>query len=71
MRYRVQNIPLWLDEGDGALLRRVARTWWLWGAAVAMAFLVVGAVIAPVAIVPLFNSPRRLADQRVVAQVPE
>ena len=52
-----------------AVVRRVGRTWWLWGAAVAMALQVVGAVIAPVAIAPIFNDPRRLADQRVTGPV--
>ena len=38
-----------------ALMRRTGRTWWLWGAALAVIFVVFGAVIAPVAIEPLFN----------------
>ena len=38
-----------------ALMRRTGRTWWLWGAGLAVIFVVFGAVIAPVAIEPLFN----------------
>jgi len=49
--------------------RRVRERWWLWGALVGMAFLTFAAVIAPVVIVPLFNSPTRLADPRVVVPV--
>lgn len=52
-----------------AVVRRLPRTWWIWGAGVSLLFLVFGALIAPVLIVPLFNSPRRLADQRVVAPI--
>jgi STE24 endopeptidase len=52
-----------------AVLRRARRAWWLWGAAVSLAFMTFVAVIAPVAIVPLFNSPKRLGDQRVVAPI--
>jgi Zn-dependent protease with chaperone function len=52
-----------------AVIRRLQRTWWLWGAGVALVFLVIGVLIAPVLIVPLFNTPKKLADQRVVAPI--
>jgi STE24 endopeptidase len=52
-----------------AIVRRLSRTWWLWGAAASVALLAVGATIAPVLIVPLFNHPKRLADPRVVAPI--
>ena len=52
-----------------AVLRHAARSWWLWGALVTMLLMTIGSVIAPVALVPLFNSPKRLADQRVVAPI--
>jgi STE24 endopeptidase len=52
-----------------AVVRRVPRTWWLWGAAVSLALLAFGAVVAPVLIVPLFNTPKKLQDQRVVAPI--
>ena len=38
-----------------ALMRRTGRAWWLWGAGLAVVFVVFGAVIAPVAVEPLFN----------------
>jgi STE24 endopeptidase len=42
------------------VVRRAPRTWWLWGTAVAMLFLMLGAVVAPVWIAPLFNHYRAL-----------
>jgi STE24 endopeptidase len=45
-----------------AVFRRAARTWWLWGAGVAMAFLVIGAMIYPVWIAPMFNAYKPLPD---------
>jgi STE24 endopeptidase len=47
----------------------VPRTWWIWGAVVTIAFSAFGALIFPVAILPLFNSPKRLTDQRVVQPI--
>jgi STE24 endopeptidase len=52
-----------------AVVRKLERTWWVWGAIAMLAFLVFGAAIAPVAIVPLFNKPTRLTDQRVVQPI--
>jgi STE24 endopeptidase len=52
-----------------AVVRRLPRTWWMWGAAVSLAFVAFGAVIAPVLIVPLFNTPKKLQDPRVVGPI--
>ncbi|HTO96317.1 MAG TPA: M48 family metallopeptidase [Myxococcales bacterium] len=52
-----------------AIVRRLTRTWWIWGAVASVALLAFASVIAPVLIVPLFNSPRRLQDTRVVAPI--
>ena len=52
-----------------AVVRRLPRTWWLWGAVATIAFAVFFVVIVPVAIVPVFNNPKRLEDQRVVAPI--
>jgi STE24 endopeptidase len=52
-----------------AVVRRVPRTWWLWGAVTSLVLFTAGNVVAPVLIVPIFNSPRRLADQRVVGPI--
>ena len=52
-----------------AVVRKLPRTWWIWGTAVAVALLAFGSLIAPVLIVPLYNNPKRLEDQRVVAPI--
>ncbi|HEX9603460.1 MAG TPA: M48 family metallopeptidase [Myxococcales bacterium] len=52
-----------------AVVRRLPRTWWLWGAVASVAFNAFFALIVPIAIVPIFNSPKRLTDQRVVAPI--
>ncbi len=44
------------------VLRKAPRTWWLWGAVVAVLFLVVGMALAPVFIEPLFNDYTELRD---------
>ena len=49
-----------------AIVRRLPRTWWVWGAITGIAFLFIGVVIGPVLITPIFNSPKKLTDQRVV-----
>jgi len=49
-----------------AVLRRARRTWWIWGSAVTIAFLGLGAVIAPVYIAPMFNTYTKLDDARVL-----
>jgi len=48
-----------------AVLRRAPRTWWLWGAVVALVFLTFTVVIAPVYIDPLFNTYVPLDDAKV------
>jgi STE24 endopeptidase len=45
-----------------AVFRKAPRTWWLWGAAVLVALAVVGILIAPVFISPLFNTYTELKD---------
>lgn len=49
-----------------ALVRRVPRNAWLLGSAVAIAVEFLAVVIVPVVLVPIFNSPKKLADVRVV-----
>lgn len=39
-----------------AVFRKAPRTWWIWGAALMLAFLIFGALISPVFIAPLFNT---------------
>jgi STE24 endopeptidase len=52
-----------------AIVRRLPRTWWVWGAIAAIGFAFFGAVIGPVVLTPIFNSPKKLTDQRVVAPI--
>ena len=51
------------------LVRRLGERWWIWGTLVTILFFAAGALIAPVLIVPLFNSPHLLQDARVVAPI--
>ena len=44
------------------VVRRLPRTWPVWGAVTGVAFLIVGALIAPVYIAPLFNEYTPLSD---------
>jgi STE24 endopeptidase len=48
-----------------AVVRKLGRSWWLWGAGVTSLFIVIGALIAPVFIAPLFNTYTKLSDARV------
>lgn len=54
-----------------AVIRRAPRSWWLWGTGVVGIFLLVGVMIAPVFIAPLFNTYSEMADgplrDRIVA----
>lgn len=44
------------------VVRKLPRTWWLWGALVTFAFAVFTVMIVPVYILPLFNKISRLED---------
>ena len=48
-----------------AVLRRVGPSWWLWGTFVAVTFLVLLVLVAPVVIDPLFNTYKPVADGAV------
>lgn len=47
-----------------AVLRRV-RAWWVWGSLVAVAFVMVVQLLAPVFILPLFNTYTKLEDPAI------
>lgn len=47
------------------IVRRLPRTWWIWGSAVSVVFLVISILIGPVFISPLFNKYTKLKDERV------
>ncbi len=48
------------------IVRRLPRTWWIWGAVVTNLFLIFVILIAPVYIVPIFNKVTRLDDPKIV-----
>ena len=54
-----------------AVFRKAPRTWWIWGTAVALAFMVFGMLIAPVYIAPLFNTYNLLDDKNVLDPILE
>ncbi|HEX8078211.1 MAG TPA: M48 family metalloprotease, partial [Chthoniobacterales bacterium] len=48
-----------------AVFRRAPRTWWVWGTVVSIVFTVLGIMLAPVYIEPLFNTYKPLEDPAV------
>ncbi|PYI94023.1 MAG: peptidase M48 [Verrucomicrobia bacterium] len=48
-----------------AVFRRAPRTWWVWGTIVSIVFTVLGLILAPVYIEPLFNTYKPLNDPAV------
>lgn len=51
------------------VVRRLPRTWPLWGAIVAIVFLMFGILISPVYIAPLFNKYTRLNDPKITGPI--
>jgi STE24 endopeptidase len=52
-----------------AIVRRLPRSWWLWGAIAMTGLTVVQAAITPVFLVPIFNTVTRLNDPKVTAPI--
>ncbi|MBB4014690.1 M48 family metallopeptidase [Niveibacterium umoris] len=50
-------------------IRRAPKTWWLWGSAIATGFLMIGMVLGPVFIAPLFNDYKPLSDPKVRSEI--
>jgi len=48
------------------VVRRLPRTWWIWGAAVTILFLFFVVLITPVYLIPIFNKVTRLDDPKIV-----
>jgi Zn-dependent protease with chaperone function len=48
-----------------AVVRKLPRSWPAWGAAACVAFLIIGSLIGPVFIAPLFNKYTPLTDARI------
>jgi STE24 endopeptidase len=51
------------------IVRRLPRTWWIWGAVVTTLFLIFVSLIAPVFIFRIFNKVTRLDDPKIVAPI--
>lgn len=47
------------------LVRRLGKTWWVWGAAFMIVFFVFVSLISPVYIAPLFNQYKTLEDAKI------
>ncbi len=52
-----------------AVIRKATRTWWVWGAGVAIVFSIFVATIAPVYIAPLFNTYKSLPASPLKGQI--
>jgi STE24 endopeptidase len=51
------------------VVRRLPRTWWVWGAVVTTVFFIFTVLISPVYIVPIFNKVTRLNDPKIVVPI--
>jgi STE24 endopeptidase len=51
------------------LVRRLSRSWWIWGAAVSIVFVVIVILIGPVYLVPIFNTTKRLDDPKITQPI--
>src|SRR5208283_3465164 len=51
------------------IVRRLQRTWWIWGAVVSLCFLILVVLISPVYLVPIFNKVTRLNDPKVTRPI--
>jgi STE24 endopeptidase len=51
------------------IVRRLSKTWWIWGAVVTIAFFVVTVLISPIYILPLFNKVTRLDNPKIVEPI--
>jgi STE24 endopeptidase len=51
------------------LVRRIERTWWIWGAVVTEVFLIIVTLITPVYLVPIFNTVKPLNDPKITEPI--
>lgn len=50
-------------------IRKVKKNWWIWGGSIAIAFLIIGMLITPIFISPLFNKYKPLADGNLKKEI--
>jgi STE24 endopeptidase len=48
------------------IVRRLPKTWWIWGAVVTIVFFIMTILIFPIYVLPLFNKITRLNDPKIV-----
>jgi STE24 endopeptidase len=51
------------------VVRKLPRTWWIWGSLVTLAFIAFVSLIAPVYLVPIFNKVTRLNDPAITEPI--
>src|ERR1700680_668279 len=51
------------------IVRRLRRTWWIWGSAATLLFLIVVILISPISIFPIFNKITRLDGPKVTQPI--
>ena len=51
------------------IVRRLRRTWWIWGSVVTLCFMILVVLIAPVYIIPIFNKVTVLNDPKVTQPI--
>jgi STE24 endopeptidase len=51
------------------VVRRLRRTWWIWGSVVSIAFMMFFVMLVPVFIVPIFNTTTKLNDPKITQPI--
>jgi STE24 endopeptidase len=52
-----------------AIVRRLQRTWWIWGSIAAIVFTTIAIALGPVYIQPIFNDIKKLDDPKVTVPI--
>jgi len=52
-----------------AIVRRLPRSWWVWGTIAITALTIVQVAIGPVFIQPIFNTPKKLSDPKITIPI--
>jgi STE24 endopeptidase len=52
-----------------AIVRKLPRTWWIWGSIASLALMVVVVAISPVYLQPIFNKVTRLNDPKITVPI--
>lgn len=52
-----------------AIVRKLPKTWWIWGAVATMVLLTIMVAIGPLFLQPIFNTPKKLSDPRITAPI--